>query len=60
MYYKIKEMKKRFYIVIKIIDEPILSNRWLYINLHNFPIFCRMLKNHNLTNDLIFLIFLMT
>ena len=24
MYYKIKEMKKRFYIVIKIIDEPIL------------------------------------
>ena len=46
--------EKRFYIVIKVIDETILGNRWLFINLQNFPIFCRMLKNHNLTNDLIF------
>ena len=46
--------EKRFYFVIKVIDETILGNRWLYINLQNFSIFCRMLKNHNLTNDLIF------
>ena len=36
-----------------IFDHNLKTRIFPDITLQNFPIFCRMLKNHNLTNDLI-------